>query len=99
MPVSLIVTAAVLWLFVSVWAALDARDHSSHDPLLWGLTVFFGGIAGILLYVNVGRDRTAAAPSETGVQTPELLECPNCRSKEVATLEQCRFCGERLGET
>lgn len=92
------VTVAFLWLFVSAWAGLDARDNSSNDPLLWSLTVFFGGIAGLLFYVNIGRDRTTE-PSETAVRTPDLLECPNCRSKEIATLEQCRFCGEGLGGT
>ena len=91
MVVALLFTVTLLWLCVGIWAGYDAKANSSHDALLWGLTVFFGGIGGLLLYLNLGRDRFDDAATAS-VQPPELLECPNCRAMEEADRDVCRFC-------
>ncbi|SDR38922.1 hypothetical protein [Natronobacterium texcoconense] len=98
MIVALLIVVTFLWLCVGIWAGYDAKTNSSHNALLWGLTVFFGGIVGLLLYVNLGRDRVGDA-SAASVQPPELLECPNCHAMEEADRDVCRFCETPLEGT
>ncbi|KAB1192717.1 hypothetical protein GJR96_04375 [Haloferax sp. MBLA0076] len=96
--------AAWLWLFVPIWlivsvlAGIDAGKNSSQNAFIWALSVFVGGILGLLLYINLGRDQygeetTAASdlPTQRGLTT-----CPNCQSLEDTEREVCRVCGEPL---
>lgn len=48
----------VTMVIVPVIVYIDAKIHSPHNPLLWGLVVFFGGIIGLLLYIVIGRTPT-----------------------------------------
>ncbi|MFD1515214.1 hypothetical protein [Halomarina rubra] len=35
-------------------------------------------------------------PTSAPVPGPDVRTCPHCRAREVATREDCRFCGGRL---
>ena len=96
--VSLLLLAVPVWLVVSVWVGIDAAKHSSHDPLLWGLSVFVGGLLGLFLYFNIGRDiygdsreMETTSNSRTG-----LVTCSNCQSLESPSRDSCRVCGDSL---
>ncbi len=97
MPVGYIFAAVVVWSTVSIWAGIDATDRSSHSALLWALTVFFGVIPGLLLYLNLGRDVGPEAGAAS-VQRSELITCPNCHAREASDRKRCRFCDESLHE-
>jgi len=102
--VALSVVALPLWFAVSVWAGIDATRHSSHNAFLWGLSVFVGGILGLALYLNLGRDepgvgrRAGQSRSPDGISSArtETVPCPNCHSLEEADRDTCRFCGGSL---
>ncbi|GGC51718.1 hypothetical protein GCM10007209_11700 [Haloferax sulfurifontis] len=90
---------------MSVWAGIDATRHSSHNAFLWGFSVFVGGVLGLALYLNLGRDepgvgRRAAGQSASPNGVPsartETVTCPNCHSLEESGRDICRFCGESL---
>ncbi|CQR49355.1 MULTISPECIES: hypothetical protein [Haloferax] len=102
---ALSVVALPLWFVVSVWAGIDATRHSSHNAFLWGFSVFVGGVLGLALYLNLGRDepgvgRRAAGQSASPNGVPsvrtETVTCPNCHSLEESGRDTCRFCGESL---
>ncbi|MFC3960235.1 hypothetical protein [Halovivax cerinus] len=103
---ALFVVYTALCLAAALWVGYDARTNSPHSPLLWASTAFFGGIVGLLLYANLGRrphaggggvGATSAGRGErSGAGTPPLRDCPNCRARELASAEQCRFCGSAL---
>ncbi|SER15581.1 Phospholipase_D-nuclease N-terminal [Natrinema salaciae] len=95
MYLTLVAILGFVWLCVSIWVGFDATTNSSHDALLWSLTVVFGGIVGLLLYFNIGRDKADVA-TQTTTQVTDLVECPNCRAKEEANRDTCRFCNEPL---
>ncbi|WP_410765963.1 hypothetical protein [Haloferax sp. DFSO60] len=95
--VSVLLLAVPLWLVVSAWVSLDASNRSSHNAFLWGLSVFVGGPLGLLLYFNIGRDRTYdTSPAETRHSRTGLIQCPNCQSLEKPTRRSCRVCDEPL---
>ncbi|RDZ54193.1 hypothetical protein C5C07_01275 [Haloferax sp. Atlit-4N] len=103
--VALSVVALPLWFVVSVWAGIDATRHSSHNAFLWGLSVFVGGILGLALYLNLGRDEPgvgrrvsghSGSPNGAPSVRTETVTCPNCHSLEEADRDTCRFCGESL---
>ncbi|SEK94334.1 hypothetical protein [Haloferax larsenii] len=96
--VSLLLPAALLWLVVSIWVGIDAAKHSSHDAFVWGLSVFVGGLLGLLLYFNIGRN--IHGDSREGATTPNsrtgLVTCSNCQSLEAPSRDSCRVCGDSL---
>lgn len=51
---------AIAWLFVLAFVYGDAKENSTQSAFLWALVSFFGGIAGLLIYVLLGRDDAAA---------------------------------------
>lgn len=51
--------AVVFGILLPLWTYSDARRNSPQSPLVWALVVFFGGIAGLVLYFVIGRDRGA----------------------------------------
>lgn len=61
----------------------------------------FLGLAGVLLYLNLGRRSDAAggwlvSEGSTPAERPRLRDCPHCSARELATAETCRFCGAAL---
>jgi len=44
------------WIFAAAFVYGDAREHSSQNAVMWALVAFFGGIAGVLVYLLLGRD-------------------------------------------
>ncbi|ELZ95104.1 hypothetical protein C440_08507 [Haloferax mucosum ATCC BAA-1512] len=103
-----VVLVFVPWFGVSVLVGIDATKHSSHNAFLWGFSVFAGGVLGLALYLNLGRDEPgyrrvdadAQSRSDAGVAPTRtaLISCPNCHSREAADRDTCRFCGESLDE-
>ena len=80
------VLVAFLPVFVDVFVALLDL------PSFW-LTLG-GSIVAVAAYSAV-TDPDDGRPTP-GDDSPDVVTCPNCRAREVADRDDCRFCGEPL---
>jgi hypothetical protein len=54
--IRLIAFLFLAWLFAAAFVYGDARENSSQNAAMWAMVAFFGGIAGVLVYLLLGRD-------------------------------------------
>lgn len=52
------ISIVALWIASAAWVFADAEQNSSQSAGRWGAVVLLFGLAGALIYVYVGRDRT-----------------------------------------
>jgi hypothetical protein len=75
--VSLVTT--VIWVFVLIWVAKDAKSRNVDNPALWVILVFFLGVIGLVIYV-------VARPQG------ELVRCRDCGNKRLRESRRCPHC-------
>ena len=58
---TLLALTPVFYLFIWIWSLFDCsrRVEPSGEKLMWVLTIFFGQIIGIVLYLAMRRPRNA----------------------------------------
>jgi hypothetical protein len=86
-----IIVIALIAIASPLWVYGDAKERGISDRGLWTLLAFLVPIAGLVLYLLLGRK-----PSE------EKRVCPHCGSSMTAQYAYCPSCGaqssRRLGE-
>lgn len=84
------VALLILWIFVIIWVYRDA-ERRGMNGVLWALLVFIGNLIGLLIYLIVRSDITAA-PREI----PAARPCPSCQKPVAESFTFCPHCGTKL---
>jgi RNA polymerase subunit RPABC4/transcription elongation factor Spt4 len=84
----------VIWIFVIVWVYRDA-ERRGMNGVLWALLVFIGNLIGLLIYLIV-RSNNTAAPKEEPAARPSSQKCPNCQLPLSPGYLFCPNCGAEL---
>jgi len=63
-----------------VWVNKDAKRRGMDNPVLWMIVVMFTNVVGLIVYL-------LSRPSG------DLVPCPHCSAKRLATLTKCPHCG------
>lgn len=59
----------IIWIAMVTWVYSDAKKKNVDKAWLWALITFFLPLVGILLYLLIGRKKSAGAPAETAPTT------------------------------
>ncbi len=68
----------IIWIYIVVWVARDAKKRGASGTL-WGLLAFFLGLIGLLLHL-------AARPKGN------IVLCDSCGKEKLETLARCPHC-------
>ncbi len=73
------IVATVIWVFVAIWAAKDAKARGMDNSALWIVLILFTGLIGLIIYL-------VSRPSG------ELVLCEECGSKRLRESRRCPHC-------
>jgi hypothetical protein len=76
----LTVGSVVLWVFICLWVAKDAKARGVDNPALWIVLILFTGVIGLIVYM-VSRPQG------------DLVVCRECGEKRLRGKRPCPHCG------
>jgi hypothetical protein len=73
------IATTIVWVFVLIWVAKDARSRGMDNGAMWVILVLFTGVIGLIIYI-VSRTQG------------ELKTCRECGNKRLRESRRCPHC-------
>jgi len=75
------VVSLIVWIFVAVWAAKDAKSRGMDNSGMWVVLILFTGVIGLVIYLVSRPSGTLKSCRECGgKRLRESRRCPHCRA-------------------
>jgi hypothetical protein len=79
LSVAISIVTTIIWVFVLIWVAKDAKSRGMDNGAMWVVLVLFTGVIGLVIYI-VSREQG------------DLVLCRDCGNKRLRESRRCPHC-------